>query len=149
MVNPDADDRFAIIEVLDRYADVLDARDWARLDDVFAPDVEMDFGAWTARGVDAVRARIRSYLDGCGPSQHLLGNYRIELDGEHPGRARSRCAIRVMHVGRGARAHVTYEMMGEYADELVRTPAGWRIARRRARAHIQLGDPSILGPGDA
>lgn len=143
-----ADDRFAIIEVLDRYADVLDTRDWERLDRVFTADVEMDFGAWRARGVDEVRRRIRSYLDGCGPSQHLLGNYRIELDPGEPDRARSRCKIRVMHEGRGAHAGETYEMMGEYRDELVRTKDGWRIAKRDAIAMLQLGNPGLLGPGD-
>lgn len=144
----EADDRFAIIEVLDRYADVLDTRDWQRLDLVFAPDVEMDFGAWRVRGIDAVRSRIRSYLDGCGPSQHLLGNYRIELDPADRGRARSRCKIRVMHLGRGAHAGETYEMMGEYRDELARTPDGWRITKRDAIAQLQLGNPGLLGPGE-
>ena len=44
----DADDRFAIIAVLDRYAEVLDTRDWPGLADVFTDDVDMDFGVWHA-----------------------------------------------------------------------------------------------------
>lgn len=139
-----ADDRFAIIAVLDRYAECLDRRDWAGLADVFSDDVEMDFQVWRQKGLDAVRKEIRSLLDGCGPSQHLLGNYRIELDGD---RASSRCYCRVMHFGKGVHTGKTYETWIEYTDELVRTPSGWRSARRSGRAQMHQGDPSLLGPG--
>ena len=139
-----ADDRFAIIAVLDRYAECLDTRDWSGLADVFTADVEMDFGVWRATSLDEVRARIRSFLDGCGPSQHLLGNYRIELDGDA---ASSRCYCRVMHFGRGAHEGKTFESWIEYADELLRTPAGWRSRRRVARSIMNRGDATLLGPG--
>jgi len=140
----DADDRFAIIATLDRYSECLDTRDWPRLAEVFTVDVDMDFGDWHQQGLERVTATIRSYLDGCGPSQHLLGNYRIELDGD---RAASRCYCRVMHMGRGEHAGKTYEAWIEYADELVRTPQGWRSRRRVGRAQMHQGDPSLLGPG--
>jgi hypothetical protein len=140
----DADDRFAIIATLDRYSECLDRRDWARLSEVFTEDVDMDFEAWHEQGLAKVTATIRSYLDGCGPSQHLLGNYRIELDGDQ---ASSRCYCRVMHMGRGAHEGKTFESWIEYADDLVRTDAGWRSRRRVARAQMQQGDPSLLGPG--
>ena len=71
----DADDRFAIIATLDCYSECLDTRDWERLNEVFTDDVDMDFGDWHERGREEVTRLIRSYLDGCGPSQHLLGNY--------------------------------------------------------------------------
>ncbi len=139
-----ADDRFAIIAVLDRYAECLDTRDWAGLADVFTEDVEMDFQLWQASDLGEVRERIRSFLGGCGPSQHLLGNYRIGLDGD---RATSRCYCRVMHHGRGEHEGKRYETFIEYADEWVRTAAGWRIARRTSSVQMQGGDPSLLGPG--
>jgi hypothetical protein len=139
-----ADDRFAIIATLDRYSECLDSRDWPRLAEVFTKDVDMDFEAWHEKGLDRVTATIRSFLDGCGPSQHLLGNYRIELDGDH---ASSRCYCRVMHMGKGEHEGKTYEAWIEYADELVRTPEGWRSRKRVARAQMHQGDPSLLGPG--
>ena len=139
-----SDDRFAIIAVLDRYSECLDTRDWEGLAEVFTADVDMDFEAWRQQGLGAVMSTIRSYLDGCGPSQHLLGNYRIELDGDH---AKSRCYCRVMHMGKGPHEGKTYETWIEYADELVRTDQGWRSARRVARAQMHQGDPSLLGPG--
>jgi hypothetical protein len=140
----DADDRFAIIAVLDRYSECLDTRNWAGLSDVFTEDVDMDFGVWKATSLDEVRQNIRSFLDGCGPSQHLLGNYRIELDGD---RASSRCYCRVMHFGKGEHEGKTFESWIEYADELVRTQKGWRSCKRSAHAQMNQGDISLLGPG--
>lgn len=140
----DADDRFSIIATLDRYSECLDTRDWARLAEVFTDDVDMDFEAWHEQGLAKVTQIIRSYLDGCGPSQHLLGNYRIELDGD---RASSRCYCRVMHQGKGEHQGKRYETWIEYADWLVRTDSGWLSEKRVARAQMQEGDPSLLGPG--
>jgi hypothetical protein len=139
-----ADDRFAIIAVLDRYAECLDTRDWQGLADVFSEDVEMDFGVWRATNLDEVRTNIRSFLDGCGPSQHLLGNYRISLAGDS---ATSRCYCRVMHHGKGEHVGKTFESWIEYTDELVRTPRGWRSRKRGAHPQLQEGDPTLLGPG--
>ncbi len=138
-----ADDRFEIIAALDRYAECLDTRDWPGLADVFTEDVEMDFEIWQATSLDAVREHVRSFLGGCGPSQHLLGNYRIELDGD---RATSRCYCRVMHHGRGAHEGKQYEVYIEYADAWRRTDAGWRSVQRVSRVQMQHGDPSLLGP---
>ena len=139
-----SDDRFAIIATLDRYAECLDRRDWAGLADVFTEDVEIDWVEWQQRGLDAATTSIRSYLDGCGPSQHLLGNYRIELAGDH---ATSRHYCRVMHMGKGLQAGKTYESWIEYADELIRTNEGWRSRRRVCRAMMEQGDRAVLGPG--
>lgn len=135
-------DYWQIVDVLNGYATALDTRTWGGLDAVFVEDVFMDFQAWQAQGRAEAVANIRRFLDPCGPSQHLLGNYEIEVDGD---RARSRVYIRAFHLGRGERERVSYEMGGEYRDELVRTASGWRIARREGIAHWHQGDPSILG----
>jgi hypothetical protein len=51
-----------------------------------------------------------------------------------------------MHLGTGSQSGKTYEMAGEYADRLVLTDAGWRIAERRARTFWELGERSVLRP---
>jgi hypothetical protein len=140
----EVEDRIEIVAVLDRYAEALDQRRWELLEQVFVPDVHFDFGEWSARSLPEAVATIRSYLDGCGPSQHLLGNYRIELDGD---RATSRVYVRASHVGVGRADGKSYEMTGEYADELRRTPAGWRSVKRRAQVFFELGSREVLGPG--
>jgi hypothetical protein len=140
----DADDRLAIIEVVGRYALAADSRDWSLLDQTFTPDATGDFGQFQHTDRDGVRKMMRDHLDGCGPTQHLLGNYRIEVSGN---RAVCTCLIRAFHAGRAERAQITYELFGEYADRLIRTPAGWRIEHRTMRIFHETGDASILGPG--
>jgi hypothetical protein len=137
-------DRIEIVSVLDRYAEALDERRWELLEQVFAPDVDFDFGEWSARSLAEAVAAIRGYLDGCGPSQHLQGNYRVHVDGD---RATSRVYVRASHVGAGRAAGKSYEMAGEYVDELRRTPAGWRSVKRRARVFLETGSRDVLGPG--
>jgi hypothetical protein len=60
--------------------------------------------------------------------------------------ARSVCAIRAHHVGRGAESSLEYECFGEYRDQLVRTPAGWRIRHRSMRLTHETGARQILKP---
>ena len=139
----DSDDRFSIIATLDRYAECLDTRNWPGLREVFTADVEVDWVEWRQVGLEEVTTAIRGFLDGCGPSQHLLGNYRIELDGDE---ATSRHYCRVMHMGKGVNAGKSYESWIEYTDQLARTAAGWRSRRRDCRAMMEQGDRSVLGP---
>jgi SnoaL-like domain len=137
-------DRIAIVELVDRYATCLDNRDWSGLEDVFHPDAKGHYGRLT-EGRRAIIASIRSFLGGCGPSQHLLGNYKVEVDGDH---ARSSTQARVIHLGSGDRAHLTpYEAIGTYRDEHVRTPRGWRIISRHFDVRISIGDVGVLHPG--
>ena len=133
-------DQQAVVDALVRCAAAFDGRDWAALDEVFTADAV----AYGASGREAVVATVRSFLGGCGPSQHLLGNHRVTVTGD---RARSVTKARVLHVGAGARAALTYECCGDYLDDLVRTPGGWRIANREFDVTISLGDMSVLQPG--
>ena len=97
----EADDRFAIIATLDRYAECLDERDWPGLADVFTEDVEIDWVEWNQTGLDEVTKSIRSYLDGCGPSQHLLGKaIDVRLEGVQTAQLRD-AAIRLQRGGVG------------------------------------------------
>ena len=137
-------DHQSIVRVIDRYAEALDTRRWELLSEVFVPDLEFDFGEWTATSRDAAVAAIRGYLDECGPTQHLLGNYRIDVNGDA---ARSRVYVRAFHVGIGSASGKTYEMGGEYRDELRRTAEGWRSHRREGVVFWEVGSRDVLGSG--
>ena len=139
-----AEDLHGIGRVLDTYAEALDRRDWDRLSDAFTPDLEFDFGEWVATSRAQAVATIRRYLDACGPTQHLLGNYRIDVDGD---RARSAVYVRAFHIGVGEARGLTYEMGGEYRDWLRRTSEGWRSYRREGETLWEVGDRKVLGPG--
>ncbi len=137
-------DRHAIIDVLNRYAEALDHREWGLLDEVFRADATADYGAGALEGRDAIVGSITDLLGGCGPSQHLLGNFQVSIEGEH---ARSVCRIRVFHQGLGAKGSLEpFECFGEYHDELRRGLDGWRIARREMITTITRGDFGVLGP---
>jgi hypothetical protein len=138
-----AEDRIAVIETVDRYAVALDTRDWSLLDLVFTPDATGDYGAYRCAGRDEIRKLVRSMLGGCGPTQHLLGIYRIAIVGDE---ATSTCKVRAHHVGRGAEAQLAYECFGEYHDRLVRTKDGWRIRERTMRITHETGTRAILKP---
>lgn len=140
----DCADRQAIIDVLNTYAMYLDARDWQGLTNVFHREASADYGG-AVTGRSTIIDTIRSFLGGCGPSQHLLGNYQIAIDGDH---AESSTKARVLHIGAGERAKLTpYEAIGAYRDRLIRTAEGWRILYRHFDVQITLGDFNVLGPG--
>jgi len=139
----DCTDRQAIIDILNTYAACLDARNWSGLNNVFHPDATADYGG-PLTGRTAVVDTIRSFLGGCGPSQHLLGNHQISIDGNQ---AESSTKARVLHVGAAERASLTpYEAVGTYRDRHIRTPEGWRIIHRHFDVQISLGDMNVLQP---
>ena len=134
------DEHKAVVDVVVRCAAAFDRRDWDALDDVFTPDAT----AYGVEGRMAVVGFVRTFLGGCGPSQHLLANHHVVVDGET---AKSVCKARVFHVGAGDRSHLTYECFGNYLDDLVLTESGWRIVSRTFEVTIALGDTSVLQPG--
>jgi hypothetical protein len=141
MATTSHDDRHAIIDQLNLLASIFDHRRWDRVGDVMLPDVH----AYDEQGLDAVVSNsLRRHLGGCGPSQHLLGNHQVEVDGDH---ARSVSRARVFHQGLGERADRSFECFGEYHDTWTRTLGGWRMASRRFDVTIALGDFDVLQPG--
>lgn len=134
-------------QIIDRLADVaaaLDTRDWVGLGELFTESAT----GYGASGREAIIETVRDHLGGCGPSQHLLGNHRVELDLDgDPNRARSRTYGRVMHLGAGDLAGLTYECFGEYSDLWSRTPEGWRISSRWFEVSFDIGDFRVLRRG--
>jgi hypothetical protein len=138
------EDRTAREEVLEATADLAAAIDERRWDDIaatFLPDAE----GYGANGRDAIVATMRAHLDGCGPTQHLLGNHRVDVKGD---RARSRAAARVRHEGAGPMAGERLEVMGDYDDEWVRADGRWMLARRTFDMRIVDGPFGVLRPVD-
>jgi hypothetical protein len=105
-----------------------------------------DFGLGPVSGRSAVVAVMRSFLDDCGPTQHLLGNLVIDVDNSGTS-ATSRCYVSDMHVGAGARSHQTFSTLGEYHDEWRRVGGRWWLVYRRKLNRALLGSIDVLGPG--
>ncbi|MGH9133048.1 MAG: nuclear transport factor 2 family protein [Ilumatobacteraceae bacterium] len=70
-------------------------------------------------------------------TRHLCANVRVDVDG--PDAARATTVVLILSGVRSDDPDVTFgvvpserHLVGEFADRLVRTDAGWRIAERRA-----------------
>ena len=133
------DDRTALIELLSDFAAATDARDWSTIAALLTDDAV----AYGVHGPAAVVERMQGALGGVGPSQHLLGNHRVRIDGDT---AHTLTYGRIHHVGAGAMAGSFYECLGDYDDHWRRTASGWRLARRHFEIRISLGDFAVLRP---
>ena len=134
-----APDRVRITDRLHVVAVLLDTKDWPG----FAATLTEDVVAYGRTGPADVVARVRSHLDVCGATQHLLGNIRVDVDGDA---ARTRSYFRAFHVGLGDRAGATYECLGEYRDEWRRGPSGWLLAGRVIDVGAEVGDRGVIAP---
>ena len=121
------DDRQDISELLVRYATGIDRRDWPLFRTVFTDDCQLDYGeigSWN--GVDAVADFMEQVHALAGYTLHRLTNQAIILDGDS---ATARTYIDGLIMAGDNNSGVN--AIGFYDDDIVRTPAGWRIARRR------------------
>lgn len=136
-------DKDHITTVLNLYAQACDRRDWALFRDIFTLDVHADYGGFEFTGCEEVIAIIRNSLGGCGPTQHLLCNYLIDVEGDC---ATASTQMRCSHVGGKGRENLFFEVWGEYRDELRRLGGQWRIARRQMIIYHEIGTREVLAP---
>lgn len=126
-----------------RYARALDTRDWALLDTVFAEHVEALYGDEPGtHGRKLAVDGIRGFLERCGPSQHLMGNFDVTVDGAM---GTSVCYIRVFHQGKGDRTHLTQETFGTYHATWAHAREGWRAVKWRLAVSMELGTRETFG----
>jgi SnoaL-like domain len=120
------EDRLAIHEVIARHGHLFDAGEFDRLEEIFTFDIRYDvadMGGGVLEGIPAIIAAARALGDQ-NPLAHHVTNIVVETLAENSASARSK-GFGVMTDG--TTGTVTY------ADDLVRTPVGWRIRRRVVR----------------
>jgi ketosteroid isomerase-like protein len=125
-----------IQRALTLFARAMDDRDWTAMADILADDAEGDFGTGRLHGSAAIIELIRGYLDNCGPTQHLLGNVVIDVDGDT---AVSRAYIRDVHLRSDADPLARFYTLGDYQDTWQRRADGtWCLTVRikANRAHV-------------
>ena len=128
------------------FARAMDERDWQAIGSVMAEDATADMGTGPLNGREEVIALMRSFLDDCGPTQHLLGNLVIDVTGDQ---ATSRCYVTDMHKGMGDKGHLTFSTLGEYHDRWQKVDGGWRMVHRTKLNRAHIGSIEVLGPGPA
>jgi len=132
----------AIARSLTRFARGMDARDWDELLAVMTPDATGDLGTGPLGTPQAVVDCIRSYLDACGPTQHLLGNLLVEVDGNV---ASSRCYVSDMHLGPPDKGHLTFATLGDYHDRWECRDGTWRMVHRIKHNRASIGTLEVFG----
>lgn len=135
----------AVRDALARFAQVLDAKEWAAVGDVFADDLTFDYGLGEAAGMAALVDNMRRFLDRCGPSQHLIGSVTVDVA---PGArtAVSRAYVQARHQRADDATGPVFDANGEYVDRWERRAEGWRIVRRDAHWHTHSGDAGVIYP---
>lgn len=134
-------DRSEIQALLTTYPQMVDKRDWGRMDEIFAPDATLDYRSsggqsgpyretldWLAKALDPWPLNL-----------HFISNFDIKIEGDS---ARSSCYF-FAPMGRDepdGRQTMTTNA-GYYHDDLVRTKAGWRIRARVCEQTILTGLP--------
>ena len=134
------DDMSAIQQVIVRYGNAVDDRDFDRMFEVFTPDVRASYGGgpWLD-GVQPIIDHI-SGLRNFAASLHLFGNMEIDVDGD---RASSVSRAMTYLVGQD---NVFQARALRYRDKWQRTEAGWRINERVHSAQwTYAGTATMLG----
>ena len=120
-------DERAIIDTTIAYCWAIDTRRWDVLRDrVYLADATASLGS-PLEGVERIVARIDFALSPLDTSQHMISNHDVTIDGDT---ATSRCYFHAQHVRRDAEGGPNYIVAGIYADDFLRTSAGWRIKHR-------------------
>jgi hypothetical protein len=119
------EDRNAIIEAVIRYGVSVDRKDWQMFADCFTPVVRTDHSGDVSR--EEFVAIVAGALDGFGSTQHLSTNHLITFDEGDPDRAVCESDMFAQHFLAGSPHGEFYLLRARYADQMVRTPEGWRI----------------------
>jgi hypothetical protein len=136
-------DRAAIRDVLLRYARGVDRRDLALVRSLFTADCAYE-GQLASGTIEAALAALRTRLDRYAVTMHFMGNQEIALDGDG---ARSDTLCLAYH--RTAEPPADLVTAVRYLDDLVYTPGGWLIRRRRVRLEWSRHDATPRRPTEA
>ena len=116
----DMHDIVAIQQLMAHYGHLVDAKQWARLDEIFSEDGVFDVVAYQAGRHEGLPAVIAFFERASHPLAHHSTNLFV-FEEAGVTRARSKYAV-------PSEAGRMYG--GDYEDTLVRTTNGWRIKAR-------------------
>jgi 3-phenylpropionate/cinnamic acid dioxygenase small subunit len=132
-------DRIEIQELMYRYAEMVDRREWKDMDRIFALEATIDYGS-TGGHAGPFRetlAWLDRALESWPINLHVISNLIIEFDGDL---ATSRCYFHAP-MARETPEGPQYVIInaGRYEDRLVRTATGWRILERVCHQTLMQG----------
>lgn len=129
------DDRAELIELLGRYADIADMKEFTELPRlVFTDPVTVDFES--VAGIPPATVSLGDYLEilraafaPFAATHHAITGHIVEIDGDS---ATIHAHVRAEHWLPGELAHGgpdRWLVVGYYDNEAVRTAEGWRLTR--------------------
>jgi SnoaL-like protein len=136
-------DRLAVADVVVRYFELVDAKRWDDMHEVFTDDTT---ARWTADNVIEGRDGVIGAMRHMSGSDEIVTYHHVAamtpvIDGD---RAEVVARVRAMHHGVGAREGKFYESLGIQPTSLVRTPDGWRIKHHDWVIAVKLGSMEEL-----
>jgi SnoaL-like protein len=136
-------DRLAVADVVVRYFELVDAKRWDDMHEVFTDDTT---ARWTADNVIEGRDGVVGAMRHMSGSDEIVTYHHVAamtpvIDGD---RAEVVARVRAMHHGVGAREGKFYESLGIQPTSLVRTPDGWRIKHHDWVIAVKLGSMEEL-----
>jgi uncharacterized protein (TIGR02246 family) len=121
------DDIVAIQQLLARLNTAVDSGNGEAYAAAFTEDGEAVNGERTTKGRDALASLAAGVAASVPGLRHWVNNHAIDINGD-----RATATVYVTALIGGSKAKVV--TTGRYAEELVRTPDGWRYSRREFRA---------------
>lgn len=125
-----------------RFARAMDEKNWTAFDSITTADITADLGTGLLAGRVALVEQFRTFLDSCGPTQHLLGNVLIDVEG---GRASSKAYVSDMHQGAGDKAELTFCTLSDYHDEWRKVDGVWLMHHRTKHIRGTIGSLDVFG----
>jgi hypothetical protein len=137
-------DKLEIQQLMTDYADALDTLQIDKMDNVFTSDAYIDYRAMG--GIDGkypeVKAWLKKSLKEFSNYYHMIGNVSIKVDGD---KATSKIVcFNPMGVPMQDGSTQMMFLGLWYLDEHVRTPQGWRIAKRIEQECYQYNVPDHI-----
>jgi 3-phenylpropionate/cinnamic acid dioxygenase small subunit len=118
-------DRFAIIDLFNRYATGADKRDSALYRSCFTDEINLNVtGATTSTEKRTADAWVEQAIGGLGffeRTQHMISNHIININGDQ---ADAIAYLQAQHFNKGSR----WTVWGTYSNQLTRTSDGWKIS---------------------
>jgi hypothetical protein len=146
-------DRDGVVECMARYGRACDTRDYALLETCFTENAVIRYTRSFSEEIHG-RAELETYLvhalTALDATQHLFGNFEVEVDG---GAGRFRCYVQAQHVRLDAPGGHLFTVGGRYENDCVRGPDGlWRMTQLDFEPTWTGGNPDVLAhviPDDA
>jgi hypothetical protein len=149
-------DRARIMDLMARYAQAVDRRDWEGVRATYHADAHDDHGEFKG-GVDAFIDWVSRRHEKVEQSMHFLGNCLVEFTGPDTALvetyfiarqtyAADAAAARTMVAGGGAPGRLEAEIWGRYVDVAERRDGEWRTARRTVVFEVMQVHPASSLP---